>query len=380
VVGAGIIGLAVAWRSAQAGLSVLLVDPEPGRGASWAAGGMLAPVAEAAFGEEALTRLALEAARAWPGFAADLEVASGLPVHFTATGTLMVAADPSDRDALERVLTYHRALDLAAERLTVRQARHEEPLLAPGTCGGLLLPGDHHVDNRQVVEALLVAVGAAGVTLERQEAVEVVVEGGRAAGVRLGDGTAVAAGAVVVAAGSRSGLLAGIPAAEAPPVRPVRGVTLRLASAGTPQLRRTVRALVHGRACYLVPRPDGGLVVGATVEERGFDLAVPLGGLGELIDDARRVVPALDEYHLVEVAPGLRPGTPDNGPIVGSAGTPGLHLATGHHRNGILLAPLTADDVVAGLTGAPSGPGPLAAFRPDRFAGPVASPAGGGDG
>ena len=374
VVGAGVIGLAVAWRAARAGLTVVTVDPEPGRGASWAAGGMLAPVAEAVFGEADLTRLAVEAATGWPRFAAELEAASGRPVHLATSGTLVVAADPSDRDALDRLHAYHRSLDLPAERLSARQARQAEPLLAPGTCGGLLLPGDHHVDNRQVVEALRAALAAAGV-VHLAGTAAVVVEGGRVVGVRLDDGTVIATDAVVVAAGSRSGQVAGLPEDAVPPVRPVRGATLRLAARGAPRLGRTVRALVHGRPCYLVPRPDGGLVVGATVEERGFGSEVLLGGLAELIDDARRVVPAVDEYALVEVAPGLRPGTPDNGPIVGPTATVGLHLATGHHRNGILLAPATADDVVAGLLGSTPADGAFAPFRPGRFAGSSREPA-----
>ncbi len=157
-------------------------------------------------------------------------------------------------------------------------------------------------------------------------------------------------------------------------------MTVRLrARSGVPRLRRTVRALVHGRTCYLVPRDDGGLVVGATMEERGTDLSVPLGGLVDLLDDARRVVPALDEYAVVETASGLRPGSPDNGPLVGATATDGLLVATGHFRNGILLAPLTADEVVRILIGrrrrattARSPPsGPTASPRPGRRRSPT---------
>ena len=328
---------------------------------------MLAPVAEAGFGEAALTMLALQAAKAWPRFAADLEGATGRPLHYTTEGTLLVAGDPSDREALDRTLAYHVSLDLAAERLTTRQARLVEPLLAPSISGGIMVPGDHHVDNRRVVESLIHAASDAGVTFLTEEVAAVTHDAGQASGVHLADGRQLSSDAVVVAAGSRSGQVDGIPEADQPPVRPVRGMTLRLQADGAPQLTRTVRALVHGRNCYFVPRPDGGLVVGATVEERGFDLAVPLGGLGDLIADARRVIPAIDEYTLAEVAPGLRPGTPDNGPIVGPTVTPGLILATGHYRNGVLMAPLTADDVVATLMGEIDADGPFANFRPGRF-------------
>lgn len=194
------------------------------------------------------------------------------------------------------------------------------------------------------------------------------VADGRTQGVVLAGGGRLGARAVVVAAGSRSGDLRGLPDDVRPPVRPVRGVTVRLqAPDGVPRLRRTVRALLHGRTCYLVPRDDGGLVVGATMEERGTDRSVPLGGLVDLLDDARRVVPALDEYTVVETTSGLRPGSPDNGPLVGATATEGLVVATGHFRNGILLAPLTADDVVTTLLGHGTDDGPFAAFRPGRF-------------
>lgn len=370
VVGGGIIGLAVAWAAAGAGLGVTVVDPTPGRGATWAAAGMLAPVAEAHFGEEALAALNLAAVQAWPAFAARLEAASGESVRFRADGTLLVAGDPSDRAATDRVLAFHRAIGLPATHLAARACRESEPLLAPGISGGADLPDDHQVDNRATATALLAACRAAGVAFVADEVDRVEVALGRVQGVRLAGGERLGADSVVVAAGSRSGDLGGLPADARPPVRPVRGVTVRLrAPVGVPRLRRTVRALVHGRTCYLVPRDDGGLVVGATMEERGTDPSVPLGGLVDLLDDARRVVPALDEYAVVETASGLRPGSPDNGPLVGATATGGLLVATGHFRNGILLAPLTADEIVRILTGgAPGDDGPFAAFRPGRFA------------
>ena len=379
VVGAGIIGMAVAWRTAATGRSVALVDPEPGRGATWAAAGMLAPVAEAHFGEGDLAALNLAAAAAWPVFARDLEGASARPVHLREDGTLVVAGGPSDRAATDRVHAFHLAMGLPAVRLGARACREAEPLLAPGVSGGVDLPADHQVDNRAVALALETACRGAGVDLVADRVVRVEVADGRVLGVVLEDGGPRSADVVVVAAGSRSGALTGLPDAWRPPVRPVRGVTLRLAAPdGVPRLRRTVRALVHGRSCYLVPRDDGGLVLGATVEERGFTLDVPLGGLADLVEDARRVVPALDEYSVVEITPGLRPGSPDNGPIVGTTPVDGLVVATGHFRNGILLAPATADEVlrllVARADGAAPAPGPFDAFRPDRFAGAAVAP------
>ncbi len=369
VVGGGVIGLALAWRTARAGAAVVVVDPAPGRGSSWAAAGMLAPAAEAHFGEEGLAALTVAAARAWPRFAADLEAAAGRPVHFTASGTLLVAADPSDRAATERVLGLQRRLGLGPEDRTATACRAEEPLLAPGIAGGALLPDDHQVDNRAVVGALREAATEAGVTFVTGPVTAVRVAAGRAGGVDLAGGGRLGAGAVVLAAGSHSADVDGVPPADRPPVRPVRGVTVRLrAGPGAPRLRRTVRGLVHGRTCYLVPRVDGTLVVGATSEERGFELAVPLGGVGDLLDDARRLVPVLDEYGLVEWTPGLRPGSPDNGPLVGRTAVDGLLVATGHYRNGFLLAPVTADEIAALVTGTgPAHPGLFDAFRPDRF-------------
>ena len=372
VVGGGVIGLAIGWQAAERGLSVAVVDPLPGRGSTWAAAGMLAPVAEAHFGETDLAILNSAAVQAWPAFAAALESASGQPVHLRTEGTLLVAADASDRASLDRMLAFHLEIGLAATRLSAGACRDAEPLLAPGISGGVELPGDHQVDNRCVAAALERACVGAGVELVPYQAIRIVVEAGRTTGIVLPEGDRVAAGTVVVAAGCRSGGLDGLPDAARPPVRPVRGATVRLrAPAGAPRLQRTVRALVHGRTCYLVPRTDGELVLGATSEERGFDLDIPLGGLSDLLGDARRVVPALDEYSYVETTAGLRPGTPDNGPIVGPTLVAGLVLATGHNRNGILLAPLTADSVAAALSGSPriwsTGTDPLTGFTLGRF-------------
>ncbi|HEY5098387.1 MAG TPA: glycine oxidase ThiO [Acidimicrobiales bacterium] len=392
VAGGGVIGLAIAWRAAAAGMAVAVVDPAPGRGASWAAAGMLAPVGEAQFGEDALARLNLAAARAWPGFARDLEGATGRSVDYQATGTLLVAVDPSDREATDDVLAYRLALGLTAHRLTSQECRAAEPLLAPGIRGGVELPEDHQVDNRRVVEALVDACRASTVSFVDDEVAEVTSDADGVTGVALRRGGRLSSPTVVLAAGCDSGQVGGVPDALRPPVRPVKGLTVRLmAPGGAPRLARAVRGLVHGRSCYLVPRPDGTVVVGATVEEKGFDLSVQVGAVVDLLDDARRLVPALEEYELRETTTGLRPGSPDNAPIVGWTGLDGLLVATGHFRNGILLAPITADEVV-GLVGAAgragtapfprsgtaSGagdrPAAFAGFGPDRFGGDRAEP------
>jgi glycine oxidase len=370
-VGGGVIGLASAWRSARAGLSVALVDPEPGHGATWAAAGMLAPVTEAHYGEEALVRLNLTAAQLWPDFARELEAESALPVGYLQHGTVVVAVDASDRVAIDEVLAFQQGLGLDATRLSARECRALEPSLAPGLRGGVDVPGDHQVDNRLLLAALLGACRQAGVSLVPRRAVGVAVSPEpRAVGVELDGGTTLRAGAVVVTAGCHSNQLEGLPPGTLPPVRPVKGMTLRLAAPpGVPRLRRTLRGLVHGETCYLVPREDGSVVVGATVEEKGFDCTVQAGAVYDLLRDARSIVPGLDEYELTETAVGLRPGSPDNAPAIGPTAVPGLLVATGHYRNGILLAPLTAEAITALLAG--SAPSEVVApFGPDRFASP----------
>ncbi len=373
VVGGGVIGLSVAWQAAVTGRRVAVVDPAPGRGATWAAAGMLAPVGEANFGEDGLSLLLVRAAGAWPGFAADLETASGLAVGYRPDGTLLVAVDPSDRSAVDDLLAYRRGLGLEASPLTPAACRAAEPLLSPAIGGGADLVGDHQVDNRRLVDALLAALERAGVELVRTRVTGLRQSNQRVEGVDLDDGTRLPAPTVVVAAGCWSGQIAGWAGATCPPVRPVKGLTLRLgAPSRGARLARAVRGLVHGRSCYLVPRDDGSLVVGATVEERGFDLVVEAGSVGDLLDDARRLIPSIEGYELVETSTGLRPGSPDNGPMVGVCGLAGLVVATGHYRNGVLLAPLTALEVcrildAGAASHADDEASPFAPFRPDRF-------------
>jgi glycine oxidase len=362
VAGGGLIGLAIAWRSAQRGLSVTVVDDAPGGGASRAAAGMLAPVTEASYGEEALLRLCLASLQRYPAFAAELEAAGGVPVGLRTAGTLVVGFDADDQRALDALLAYQRELGLAVERLTPRDARRREPSLTPRLRGALQVAGDHSVDARAVHAGLLAAATAAGVVLVRSRVTGVRVEDGRATGAHLDDGSVLAAGTVVLALGAHGGSLPGAPDV---PVRPVKGQILRLAGA-TGLLEGTVRALVRGRHVYLVPYAGDRLVVGATVEDRGFDGRVTAGGVHDLLRDAIEVVPGISELELVETLARWRPGTPDNAPVLGPSGVPGLVLATGHHRNGALLTPVTAD-VVAELLVTGALPGLAAPFTLDRF-------------
>jgi glycine oxidase len=368
VIGAGVIGLSVAWRAAQEGLTVAVCDPEPARGASWAAAGMLAPTTEGRWGEGTLQALSQASAAAWPGYAAALEEDGGLPVGLRRDGMLSVALDGDDYRALEESFAVQRELGCDVELLTGQECRQLEPSLNPRIAGGVLSSGDHQVDNRALLRALTQAVDRRGVELLRSAAREVRhTPAEHVAGALLDDGTELAAGRVVVAAGWRSGHLGGLARGDVAPVRPVKGQILRLRSdPSIPVIGRAIRAMAQGRPVYLVPRANGEVVVGATMEEQGADTTVTAGAVYDLLRAAVAVVPEVAELELSEAMAGLRPGSPDNGPVLGAAATPGLFLATGHYRNGILLAPLTADALFEAVSGRPIS-GPAAAFSPQRF-------------
>jgi glycine oxidase len=362
VAGAGVIGLSVAWRAAQRGLTVAVVDEAPGTGASYAAAGMLAPVTEAAYGEERLLALCRASLERYPAFVAELAAASGIEVALRTTGTLLVGFDADDMRGLDELHRFQRVLGLDAERLTAREARQCEPSLTPRLRGGLRVSSDHSIEPRQLHAALLSAAESAGVQVLRARIDSVRTDGDRAIGLRLADGLELSADSVVLALGAWSASLPGVPAL---PVRPVKGQILRLRGAEA-LLDGTVRALVRGRQVYLVPYAGNGLVVGATVEEKGFDATVTAGAVYELLRDAIEVVPGVTEFELVETLARWRPGTPDNGPLLGRSALPGLVLATGHYRNGVLLAPITGDAVAAMLADGKL-PEEAAPFVTDRF-------------
>ncbi|MYW66222.1 glycine oxidase ThiO [Streptomyces sp. SID8379] len=368
VVGGGIIGLVTAWRSAQRGLSVAVVDPEPGGGAAQVAAGMLAAVTELHYGEHTLLALNVESARRYPDFAAELSEATGQDLGYRACGTLAVALDADDRAHLRELHALQTKSGLESEWLSGRDCRRLEPMLAPGVRGGLRVDGDHQIDPRRLASALVTACERSGVTFHRTWAERLSVVRDRARGVVLADGTELAAGQVVLAAGSRSGQLAGVPDEVLPPVRPVKGQVLRLTvpKRYAPFLSRTVRAVVRGSHVYLVPRVNGELVVGATSEELGWDTTVTAGGVYELLRDAHELVPGITELPLTETRAGLRPGSPDNAPLLGPTTLPGLHLATGHYRNGVLLTPVTGD-AMAHVLATGELPEEASPFTPRRF-------------
>jgi glycine oxidase len=413
VVGAGIIGTAVAWRLAELGMSVALIDAGSPAGrpmAAEVAAGMLAPVGEVHYGEEALLALNLAAAARWPLFAAELvartseldSLLGGAGIGFSEAGTLVVALDASDARWLQELHAYQRELGLDARWLSGSEARALEPLVAPEARAGLLAPGDHQVDPRRVVACLRLVADAAGVTRWPGVALAVEHAGGRVEGVVVAPldagGTpgkpagrrveeapygeeliVLRARVVVVAAGAWSGELLEplVPANQAPRVRPVKGQILRLAAGAhktslvVSRPARVVRAVVQGSKVYVVPRAEGEVVLGATVEEQGFDTTPTAGALYELLRDGVRSVPALRELALVEHGVGLRPGSYDNLPYVGALdvpGTPdGVVVATGHYRNGVLHAPITAEAVARIVQGLEP-PMELVACAPGRHA------------
>jgi glycine oxidase len=335
VVGAGVIGLSVAWRAMAAGWETLVVDPEPCSGASWVAGGMLAPVTEAWPGEEPLLDLGEASLRMWPDFAAELG-----DVGLRTEGTVVAAFDSADAQQLVILADHLASVGRDVTRMTGPQLRAVEPALSTSVRSGLSVPGDLAVDNRRLLDVLRSKAAFAYGSVREVRSGEVV----------LADGSVINAAAVVVAAGAWSRNLH--PRLKSL-VRPVKGEILRLrARSGALPLTRTVRALVESRPVYLVPRDDGEVVLGATQYEAGYDTDVTVKGVRDLLLDAERVMPGITEYRLVESAAGVRASSPDNLPLIDWL-EPGVVVATGHHRNGVLLAPITAEAVVAMLTGEP---------------------------
>ncbi len=369
IIGGGLAGLVTAWRVGQGGADVTVIDPAPGSGASNVAGGMLAPVSEAWFGEE--NRLALDVAShaLWRDFARELEADSGVEIGFRTEGTIQFAFNQDDLRALARTRDFQLSLGLDAIELSGAQVRELEPLLSPNVLGASLVKSDHSVDNRALVVALIAACQANNVEFvnERVTGIEFETDsvGRRAHAVRT-DRQLISAERVVIAAGAWSSKILG---AESLGVRPMMGEILRVAprNGTSPTITHTIRGSVRGFPVYLVPRINGEIVIGATELETGFDIEPTAGGIFQLLRDAREVFPYLSEMRIVELMGGLRPGSPDNAPLLGPmADCLGLYAATGHYRNGVLLTPATGDVMRAYLTDTAI-PEYARAFTPSRF-------------
>jgi glycine oxidase len=342
ILGGGVCGLGVGWRLAQAGCPVTVIERgRAGRAASWAAAGMLAPWVEAEPGEQPLLPLLLASMALWPAFAAELEAASQQPVDYRAEGTLVVALDRDDADRLRHQYRFQRELGAGLELLTAAALREREPHLRPAAAA-IFSPNDHQVDNRKLVAALREAFLRAGGVLREQTPVEeIVVGGGRVRGLRVA-GALEEVQTLVLAAGSWSRGIPGLPEPARPPVRPLKGQMLAVQMpAGAPLIEH----VVWGPGAYLVPRRDGRLLIGATVEEQGFNADLTAGAMMDLLRSAWELLPGIYELPIVEQWAGFRPASRDDAPILGPTEVEGLVMATGHHRNGILLAPITAQAV-----------------------------------
>ena len=364
IIGGGVCGLGIGWRLAQAGRAVTVFDRgAAGWGATWAAAGMLAPQVEAEPSEEKLLALLLESRDMWAGFAAEVEAASDIAIDYRTEGTLVVAHDRDDVERLRFRYDYLSDLGLELDWISGGAAREREPHLAPSVRAAIFSAPDHQVDNRRLAAALREAFLRAGGDLrENTPVLEVVRDGNHVAGVRTDDET-VGAGTVVLAAGPWSRDIGGLPEALRPPVRPLKGQMLAV------QMPRGAALLDHvvwGPAIYLVPRSDGRLLIGATVEEMGFDASLTAGGMMDLLREAWETLPGIYDLPVIESWAGFRPASPDDAPILGPTALEGLIMATGHHRNGILLAPLTAQAIADHiLNGAV--PAAIRPFGLDRF-------------
>ncbi len=364
VVGGGLVGCSVARTLAAAGRTVAVVERgRPASEASWAAAGMLSPLGEAPEAGPFLS-LALESLERWPSFAAALEEETGVPLGFHLTGKLLLAFGEAEEEALRARRRWQAAAGFDVRWLEGPAVLDIEPCASSEAAAALHLPGEGQVDNRALGEALWRAAEAAGCRfLLGREAAAVTRDGGRVRGVRLSDGTALVADAVVIAAGAWSGALAGLP--RPLPLRPVLGQMLALRPP-----RPLLRGVLAAPGAYVVPRGSEAaprILVGATVEEVGFRRGTTPGALAGLFRSATRALPALADAPVVETWSGLRPGTPDDLPVLGpDPEVEGLHYATGHFRNGVLLSPVTAVRVASGVEGN-ADPGAFAPFRPDRF-------------
>ena len=357
VIGAGVIGLACAHELVASGHTVSVFDANPAQGATYAAAGMLSPAGEAWHGEDALLRLGLTSAVMWAEYADRLSTSSGVDVDHRDAGTLLVGKDRDDLNVVLRTMDLLAGHGVETEQLGRDELLEREPTLSSRVAGGVFLPGDHSVNPRRVAAALMAGIGN---RLTRANARPHVVDG-VCQGV-VTDRGAIHSSDVVI--GATGHLLDELIPGSRRIVRSVRGEIIRARTDDPPS--RTIRASIHGRPVYVVPRAEGEVVIGATSEEHASEPTPTVGGVLRLLEDARALVPTLDAAGILDVTCRIRPGTPDNGPLVGPSSTPGLLVAGGHHRGGVLLAPITASAVRAYVEGGDVADVALP-FLPNRF-------------
>ncbi len=366
IAGAGIIGLATAWRLLRQGFDVTVLDAEPVSGATFAAAGMLAPVAEVVWDQPTLYPLMVESGKLYRDFAQNIAEESGHDVGYIENSTFVCAGDAADRQTLSELVELQHDMGMEINRITATEARRAEPALGPGCVGAVDIPGDHQVNPRLLADALLTILGDRVI---RTRAEEVIYASDRAIGLRGADGNNYPADEVVLAAGLNTADITGLPENLNLPLRPVYGDVLRLRVPERlrPLVTRTIRGVVQGRPVYIVPRADGTVVLGATSREDDLT-GVSAEGVHQLLRDAYRLVPGILDCEIYEMTARARPGSPDDVPMIGRV-APGLTVSTGYFRHGILLtaigSKLTAD-VVAGREN-DNDPALLSAVNPFRF-------------
>jgi glycine oxidase len=335
VIGGGVIGCSIAFRLARAGLKVAVVERgRVGGEASGAAAGMLSPQADAT-SRTPFFDLCMRSRLIYRDFAGELKEASGIDAEYRDEGTICLAVDGEDGRAMTEWSSWQAEAGLAIEIIATDEARRLEPEVTKRASGAVFIPGDHQIENRLLMKALDLAMRRAGVeVIEGQEVTGVIIERGRVTGVAAG-ACRFRAAATVVAAGSWSGRLLN-PLGLDTEIIPARGQMVALKGS------TEINHVLHSSKCYLVPRRDGRILIGATVEYVGFEKAVTAGGISSLLDAAMELVPSLKDAQIVETWSGLRPDTRDHLPVIGKSGIDNLFLATGHFRNGVLLAPITA--------------------------------------
>src|SRR5215510_349327 len=359
IIGGGVIGLSIARALARRGVRDVCLVERGGLGseASSAAGGMLLPQVEAD-GHDDFFALACQSRDLYPALAVELREETGIDIELDTTGTLYLALNEHDYEEIEKRYEWQTRAGLAVELLTSTAARELEPCISESTFGALLFPNDIQVENRRLITALANSVNTLGVKTVTETTVEaLLIEGNRIKGVRTSRGN-ISCQTVVIAAGTWSGFLL----QSAPTVTPVRGQMVCLES--KPQLTRHVIFSPRG---YLVPRQDGRLLAGSTSENTGFAKRVTAGGIASILRQALEISPAVANLPIIDTWAGLRPRAADGLPVLGPCGEiDGLFYATGHYRNGILLAPLTAELISEAIVARATSP-LLAPFSPDRF-------------
>lgn len=365
VVGAGIMGLAIARQLPRDGRSVVVLEKdEPGAGATTVAGGMLGLTAEVHFGQRDLLSLQKKSRRAYPTFAEGLVEETGIEVAYRSASTMVVARDRDDVEALQRVFDYQQSVGLEARWLDEDEIQQRVPGLR-GVGRAVECPEDHFVDPERLVEALVESCESRGVEIVTGAQVEAVIGDDEARGVEVADGRTFYAPRTVVCAGTWSTQIKGVPEFQRPVLRPVRGQVITVGGGPPPRLDRVVRS----PDVYLVPRSDGRVVVGSTMEEKGFDSDVTVGAVRELLEEAWRILPGIDEWTVEGLRTGFRPVSLDDRPLIGPSARDGLFLATGHGRHGILLAPVTAQMTSRRIAEPDRKVGDESSFDPRRFSG-----------